>query len=254
MKIQIDGTNTLNKGAELMLYAILEKLETSFAEAEIFYNPNNASNSIPVKTSLKLNERNVLKYSRYPKAILRRINLTSSFFTSKHPRSFIDVVLDAGGFQFSDQWNNSPDQLKLLDNYYKKLKASNCKIIFLSQAFGPFETEQGKKVVSILDKYADLIIAREQISFDNLIACGADQKKIKIYPDFTLAVAGKLPLNLEHLKGKVCIIPNKKMITHTKSDSTRYLDLMKGLIEHITQSGKDVYLLNHEGDGDQKNL
>ena len=38
MNIQIDGTNTLNKGAELMLFTILKRIEEQFPNSKIFYN------------------------------------------------------------------------------------------------------------------------------------------------------------------------------------------------------------------------
>ncbi len=40
MRIQIDGTNSLNKGAELMLNAVMEQIEKKYPNAEVFYNSN----------------------------------------------------------------------------------------------------------------------------------------------------------------------------------------------------------------------
>jgi colanic acid/amylovoran biosynthesis protein len=250
MTIQIDGTNTVNKGAELMLYTVLERLEQHYSEARIIYVPNIPRNYIRIDTGLSLHERKILRYSRYPEAVLRRLQLPRSYFTTKYPRADLDVVLDAGGFQFSDQWGYPFHFIDLLENYYKKLHASGCKIIFLPQAFGPFESAQGKRTVEIINAYAHLIIAREQVSYDHLIAAGADPAKVRIYPDFTLAVSGTLPENLLHLKNKVCIILNKKMITHTRHGAEQYLEVMQALIQHCVKNGKDVFLLNHEGEGD----
>lgn len=250
MTIQIDGTNTVNKGAELMLYAVLEQLERHYKEAHINYVPNIRSSHNAIDTALTLHERKILRYSRYPEAVLRRLQLPRSYFTPKYPSAATDVVLDAGGFQFSDQWGYPFHYIDLLENYYKKLHVSGCKIIFLPQAFGPFKSAQGKKSVEIINSYAHLIIAREQVSYDHLIAAGADPAKVRIYPDFTLAVSGTLPDNLLHLKDKVCIILNKKMITHTGHGAGQYLELMYALVQHIVKNGKDAFLLNHEGNGD----
>ncbi|MGB3776647.1 MAG: polysaccharide pyruvyl transferase family protein, partial [Leeuwenhoekiella sp.] len=243
-------TNTVNKGAELMLYAVLEQLEKHYPDAHVVYVPNSRGNYKPIGTNLNFKERKVLRYSRYPEAILRRLKLPRAFLTAKYPDKTVDVVLDAGGFQFSDQWGYPDHYLDLLENYYKKLHEAGCKVILLSQAFGPFKTEHGKRTAVMLQKYADLLIAREQISYDHLCAAGVDQHKIVMFPDFTLAVAGVVPPHLTHLQGKACIIPNKKMITHAGKQKTDYIGVMQKLIEHILASGRAVFLLNHEGEGD----
>src|SRR5690606_9348109 len=49
----------------------------------------------------------------------------------------------------------------------------------------------------------------------------------------------------------VCIIPNKKMITHTNA-GTSYLDLMNKIIDSVEEVGKRAFLLNHEGHEDEK--
>lgn len=253
MIIQIDGTNTLNKGAELMLVAVIEQVEKKFPNANVIYNSNHSNgDELIVKSDLNIKKRFWLKNSRLPIAILSRLKLSYTFFTSKHPSRNIDVVLDAAGFQFSDQWNYSSERLKNLENYFYKLKQYGSKIIFLPQALGPFDTIAGKKSVEIVNRYADIIIAREQVSFDYLINAGADISKVWKHPDFTLLVKGILPEEYSHLRGKVCVIPNKKMITHTKAENSQYLNFIKKVILEFKELDKEVFLLNHEGLGDLK--
>lgn len=253
MIIQIDGTNTLNKGAELMLVAIIEQIESKYPEANVIYNSNHSNeNKLRVKSDLNIRKRFWLKNSRLPIAVLSRLKLPYSFFTSKHPSKNIDIVLDASGFQFSDQWNYSNERLKNLENYLLKLKQYGSKIVFLPQALGPFDTKAGKKSIEIINKFSDIIIAREQVSFDYVINAGANTSKVWKYPDFTLLVEGILPEKYMHLKGKVCIIPNKKMVTHTKAGRSQYLIFLQKVILEFKGLDKDVFLLNHEGLGDLK--
>ena len=40
MKIVLTGVETNNKGAELMLYAILQEVERTFPDAEVYISPN----------------------------------------------------------------------------------------------------------------------------------------------------------------------------------------------------------------------
>lgn len=251
MRIQIDGTNTLNKGAELMLVAIIEEIEKKYPDSVIIYNSNHSNEKkLIIKTGLTIIKRFWLKNSRIPIAILSRLKLPYVFFTSKHASKNIDVVLDASGFQFSDQWNYSQERLEKLEKYFSSLKSYGSKIVLLPQALGPFNTEAGKRSVEIINKYSDIIIAREQVSFDYVVNAGANVAKVWKYPDFTLLVKGTLPEKYIHLVGKVCIIPNKKMVTHTKTRSNEYLNFLKKIIYEFKDLGKDVFLLNHEGLGD----
>jgi len=250
MKIQIDGTNTQNKGAELMLYGVLEEIKIKFPNALVTYNPNSLNNRVPIETSLKFTERFFLKYARYIIAVFRRLKLPITYFTPWFMDKPTNILLDAGGFQFSDQWNHSEDYLKTLKKYYKKHKAQGAKIVLLPQAFGPFETRSGKNVVKIIDEYVDIIIAREDISYKYLLSGGANKNKLLCYPDFTVRVNGAFPERYNDLKGKVCIIPNRKMLTHTKSGSNQYIEFIKMFCLEMEQKGKDIFILNHEGKRD----
>ncbi|WP_165732997.1 polysaccharide pyruvyl transferase family protein [Polaribacter sp. 20A6] len=253
MIIQIDGTNTLNKGAELMLVAIIEQIEEKFPAAKVIYNSNHSNEKeLDIKTELSIKKRFWLKNSRLPIALLSRLKIPYTFFTSKYPLKNIDIVLDASGFQFSDQWNYSKERLSILDNYLLTLKKYNSKVVLLPQALGPFDTEAGKKSVEIINQHCDIIIAREQISYDYVIKAGANKEKVWKHPDFTLLVNGILPEKYNHLKGKVCIVPNKKMVTHTSAGDSEYLEFLKKIIIEFKELGKEVFILNHEGAGDLK--
>ncbi|APU95292.1 hypothetical protein BV902_02220 [Sphingobacterium sp. B29] len=253
MNIQIDGINTQNKGAELMLVAILEEIEQRVPNATVWLNPNGTLDmSMLPNYKLNIKQRFFLKRGRIFRAILRRIGLSYSYFTHFHARKGIDIMLDASGFQFSDQWKHSDKTLKIREEYYKQLKGFATKIVLMPQAFGPFETENGKKSVHIISKYFDLIFARERQSYNFLIKAGADVSKVSESCDFTLKVKGEVPQKYLPLKGKACIIPNKKMITHTNDGKKNYLLLMDKIIKTINEQGMDVFLLNHEGDGDFK--
>lgn len=251
MKLQIDGTNTLNKGAELMLYAALEQIEPRYPQADIYYNAFGAGYK-DVKTSLNLKGFLRLRYGFYPGIILSKLKLPYSYFTNFYPGKKIDVLLDASGFRLGDQWNRSKGYIATLESYYKKLKAKGTKIILLPQALGPFVTDTGKETAKVLNKYADLIIARESFSYQYLIDAGVDPAKILLSPDFTNIVGGTVPAQYENVKGKVCIIPNKKMLTHTSLGEGKYIEFLRLTIETVKEAGFDVFILNHEGEGDME--
>ncbi len=251
MRIQIDGTNTQNKGAELMLIAILEQVEKKYPQAEVLLN-SIYGHPREIKTSLTLKKTFFLKFAgRFTRVTFRMLGHPFyPLFSEFRPLKHIDLLLDASGFRLSDQWHYAEGYYDRLDNYYRKLKQYGTKIILLPQAFGPFHTELGKRGIGILNRYADLVIAREAISMNYLVEAGINNEKVVQYPDFTLMVKGVLPERYQSLKGQVCIIPNKKMITHTELTEDTYVSNLISLITLIRNSGKKVFLLNHEGKGD----
>ncbi|MGB7395763.1 MAG: polysaccharide pyruvyl transferase family protein [Pricia sp.] len=251
MNIQIDGTDMLNRGAELMLIAVLEQIEKRRPSATVYYNTQRPLRPyIQEQSGLDLRQRPALKYSRYPIGILKRLNLSFTQFTEMHPAQNIDLILDASGFQFSDQWNYSKERLDKLVNYYRTLKKNGTKIIMLPQALGPFETPAGKRAVDIIENYVDIIVAREEVSRKYLVDAGASSDKVWQCTDFTLLVKGTFPEKFSSVKDKFCIIPNKKMVTHTEADSGKYWAFLENLIVEIEKAGRDIFLLNHEGPGD----
>jgi colanic acid/amylovoran biosynthesis protein len=254
MKIQIDGTNTLNKGAELMLYAVLQEIERRYPDAEVIFNRFKAKTD-NIKTHLHFRTRPFYKiitllHKCKVHSILRILGIPCSLITCQHPLPNIDIVMDAGGFQFSDQWNITNYKLQLWEKYYRKLKQQGTKIILLPQAFGPFESVNGKKIVEIISEYTDIIFARETVSYNHLIYAGADRDKIKLYPDFTALVEGICPGQYESLKGGVCLVPNMRMIDKGIISEKNYCYLFSQIIDLIRRKGKNPFFLNHEGQKD----
>ncbi|MFW6008544.1 MAG: polysaccharide pyruvyl transferase family protein, partial [archaeon] len=245
---QIDGTGTINKGAELMLYAILEQIEKRYPNAKVIYNTIGKSSSKNIKTALNLRQPLRVRYGRYIKAFSDRLNIDD--FTVHYPLKNIDILLDASGFRLGDQFNISNKQLKDLERYYKSLKQRGTKIVLLPQSFGPFETINGKLLVEILNKYVDLIIARDDLSKEYLLNSGGDLKKIYQLPDFTILVKGIFPQNYSFLQNAICIIPNRKMITHTSLEVNYFYNKIAHIIEYLQNSGQLVFFLNHEGEKD----
>jgi colanic acid/amylovoran biosynthesis protein len=256
MNILIDGTNTENKGAELMLYAILRELEKNYPKANVFFPAFGIKEVSYIKTMMNCSQRKVsimTKFFRKTKIsqILREIfRIPYSSDTKKYPIKGLDLVLDAAGLSISDQRYKSNGLLMILDNYYKTLKKQGSKIIFLPQAFGPFKTKNGKKQVELIKKYADCIVARDEVSHTHLVDAGIDKKKIVIYPDFTACVEGEFPSRFEHLRNRVAIIPNLRMIDKGAISKMDYYRLLVKVIAVSKKYGKNCFFLNHEGKGD----
>ena len=107
------------------------------------------------------------------------------------------------------------------------------------------------KALAILSKYADVLIPREQVSYDYLKESGVvDMNKVKKFTDFTSLVDGVFPKGYEHLRDGICIIPNMQMIRKGKISYNDYIRLLSVIIGEGKKSGHPVYLLNHEGPND----
>lgn len=248
MVIQIDGTNRLNKGAELMLYSVLAQIEKVYPQAEIVYNAyDNGYKDLDVNQRVTGYLR--LRFGITPSVILSKFKLPNSYFTTMHPSNRVDILLDGSGFKYGDQWNRDSKYVDVFESYMKNMKKANTRIIFLPQALGPFRTPNGKRVASIIEKYADLVIAREDVSYKYFLEVNPQSNKTIVSTDFTNLLSGTVPANVD-VKGKVCIIPNKKMVTHGGLKTGAYLDCVMNVIQSVEKCGYEAFLLNHEGEGD----
>jgi polysaccharide pyruvyl transferase WcaK-like protein len=190
MNILVNRTNTENKGAELMLYAVLQELERIHPDATVILPYTGFKEGLsyirtPVKMLFRKGKRlyDILDKS-YLLRISRKLLMPLTFFTDMYPVEGIDYFIDAGGFQFSDQIGyriNTPERWERLLKSYKK---QGTKIVFLPQAFGPFKKETGKELMRVICKFADLIFSREEVSYKYITECGVNSDNIDIAPDF----------------------------------------------------------------------
>lgn len=256
MKILITGTNTINKGAELMLYAILQEIERKIPTAKVLFPYSGISEGVNyIKTQLDFKQ--LSGYTLYKifkiikgEGICRKLHLKYPFCTDLYPHNNIDIIFDAGGFQFSDQFWIDDYSIKKWQNFLTKEKQKGTKIVFLPQAFGPFQKKIWHPLIKTLGETATLVIPREEISASYLKENNFPPDKIKIYPDFTSLVKGSLPNKFDNLKNGVAIIPNIQMINTGQMNLDAYIDYLHHIILKVQESNHIVYLLNHEGKRD----
>lgn len=255
MKIVLTGVETENKGAELMLYAILQEIERRFQNAEVYISPNsNAQGLDYIHTNVKLRywpfEHFAMK--THLSGFLRMLHLPTKIVTD-HYAVAADYLLDGSGFCFSDQcklWGREPEWWEQL---LKRQYNHGAKIVFLPQAFGPFEMDLTKNALEVLNRYASIIMPREKRSYKYLEESGlVNMDKVKMFTDFTSLVEGIFPTQLEHLKNGICIIPNIRMLEKGVLSFDDYKQLLASIIKKGKESGHVVYLLNHEGEKDKQ--
>lgn len=261
MKIALSGVETNNKGAELMLYAILQAIERKFPSA-IVYLP---AYSVPQGRSYRIHTNLDLRYNPYEKinsvlsrlkvyGILRRlhIHILDELQNGNWAIPGCDYYFDASGFALSDQQISAKKWVYGINERVINYGKTNAKVIYLPQAVGPFERDDSREIILNHSKYVNLFFPRESVSETYLRKVGFDMKKVKVATDFTSTVEGVFPNGYEHLKGGVCVIPNCKMIAKGTITLDNYLKLLVLIIEKCKTLGKKVYILNHEGIGDEK--
>ncbi|SEL80394.1 polysaccharide pyruvyl transferase family protein [Parapedobacter koreensis] len=248
MIVELRGVEFVNKGAELMLHAILSELRKHDSNVKVVMRPT------PRTPKDKLRAVNIyirIRPSRHPlKKALKKFIPSQFYALLGYVRDEeIKVVLDASGFAFGDQWGAkyAEDQL---GKHIVEWKKRNKKVILLPQAFGGFHDDELRKVMVKIIDYADLIFAREPRSFDYLREI-SNTPKIKLAPDFTNLINGKVPTNLD-TSLEVAIIPNYKMLEATQYEKNEYFSFLRNAVTNVRQQGFNPFFLIHEGQKDFK--
>ncbi|MDP5291626.1 polysaccharide pyruvyl transferase family protein [Oceanimonas sp. CHS3-5] len=250
MIIEIRRAGFINKGAELMLHAVVQRLRERYPEAKLTMAPIYGGADDTFDKMLKLN--------LYPKAWFWRKGIDfTQFIPNRLLKAYglvttneIDIVIDAAGFSYSDQWG--PASSRELSASSKKWKKNGTKLIMLPQAFGPYEKSNIIKYVKIWAENADLIFPREKDSYRYLTQLVGEKEKIKLYPDFTNLVKGTFPHGYDPTDKRIAIVPNYRMVDKTDlKTSQAYLPFLIKVVKYLVDRGLQPFLLVHEGKNDQ---
>lgn len=248
LTIEVQGIGFPNKGAELMLLAICDKIQSRYPNSRICLQPNLPyvyRKNYPVYQIGKV-IRFGFDFGYFLRFIPKKLR---SMFGIVMP-SEIDAILDASGFAYGDQWGAHRSRVKLAFDIKKFKQEKDRKVILLPQAFGPFSNQTLRKYMREIINHADLIFARDEHSYTYLRDID-DVDKIKLKPDFTNQFQ-TLSRQFDYLKEyPVCFIPNAKMLEMKSSNKPDvYVQFMAKLVKCAHESGHSPYLLIHEGQGD----
>ena len=258
MIIHIKGVQFSNKGAELMLHAILQQIQQRWPAADIVldtgkYSPYQCRVAIGAyqKLSFKLN-RIDLNSLAYWLPIRVRHWLRDRWGIVVEPD--IDMVLDASGFAYGDKWKpRYSTQLAREINGYAKQGKKYC---LLPQAFGPFSHARVRKQLAGALPNAAFVAARDETSFNHLLDLQQGKPyQLALYPDFTNLVVGKIPTYFNNGDDTWLLIPNVRMLSATGSKNQwpkSYLELMHQAAAGIRGMGFQVVVLNHGGAEDRE--
>lgn len=161
----------------------------------------------------------------------------------------INVVLDAAGLAYSDQWG--PSATKDLARRATAWKKAGKKLILLPQAFGPFTSAEIRTAINTVADHADLIFARDPMSLKYLTEVVGERANIRLAPDFTNLLAGE-PTDIA-LPGpsSIAIVPNARMLDKTdRAEAKSYPKFLQTCAEILQASGHTPFFLVHEGEAD----
>jgi polysaccharide pyruvyl transferase WcaK-like protein len=251
MIIELRGVDFVNKGAELMMLAIIAKVKEEFPESIFVMEKNRRTPRFKY-----------LQYGIYLKTNFTQFRIQFKYLFALVP-SFIrklwhyidekevDVVLDASGFAYSDIWGVK--RASRLGDHIEKWKKEGKKVILLPQAFGPFSGNDIIEVMRTVIKHSDYVFARDLISLNYLTQLNGDTDRINLAPDFTNLIQGTVPSYFDSSTCEIAIIVNSKMIETTSGkDGEAYIDLLTRIINKINDFGHKPYFLIHEGKMDIK--
>lgn len=236
-----------------MLRAIVQMLWEAYPDAILTMAPTSPQGSSPF--------RKLVDAGFYPKSSLYRYGIQWGDAAAALPRRLrerygvvvereVDVVIDAAGFTYSEQWGLAAT--RELAHSMHRWKRRGTKVILMPQAFGPFRERRIRKYIKQAVEHADLVMPRESTSNTYLTQVVGKQPQIRQYPDFTNLVEGRIPPVFNPEKHRVCLIPNYRMIDKaSRVESSAYLPFMKRCARHLADREAGPFILVHEGEKDR---
>ena len=254
MIIEIKGVGFDNVGAHLMLLAIVTKLRKRWPKAELVLHRacgsrhRRTSIGALAKLSLRKNRVDLSSISYYLPVCVRRLLRCFGFVTEAD----IDLIVDASGFAYSDQW---PSALRLwhLSNELLRFKKHGKAYIFLPQAFGPFTNAKNCSHIAESFPYAAMICARDAESKKHIETHTGKIDNLCQYSDFTYLIEGTAPTSSLLNGALACIVPNHNMLDRRNCESLwpeQYETVLIAAIDYYRVHGLTPFFLNHEGAAD----
>lgn len=247
MILRIDHTNFQNKGAELMLQAIVRRLREDKPEVTLVYgrgeaNPKRCA-ELGILRSSSDKVLGVKLHHVLPQSLLMRRG-------AAHPER-ADVVLDAAGYLWGDAWvgaDYGASRNTRLRQQYGRLAKRGTRLVLMPQALGPFEKPFSAERFKIVADAASLIYAREEKSLAYARGVLGNDERLRLCPDFTNLCKPTKADAAQAVNGAYVVVPNIRMVTHTDAEvAGRYERLMIEVASAFARTGRPVVLLNHGG-------
>lgn len=244
--IEIRKAGFTNKGAAMMLLAATQEVRRRLPGARLvvaanYTTPFELRAPLGLWHRAELIKRGVDVLGPLVERVPAKLRERYGFVTEAE----VDIIFDAAGFAYSDQWGLAPAQD--FAKRAEKWKRAGKKLILLPQAFGPFETPGIKEAMRRAADCADLIFAREQSSYDFLISAVGKRDTIRLAPDFTNVLHPVPTDRIVKGSGIVAIVPNARMLDKAgDKEQGAYLAFLVQVVRIVREAGLTPFFLVHE--------
>ncbi|MEZ2457725.1 polysaccharide pyruvyl transferase family protein [Salinicoccus roseus] len=268
-KVLIFGAYINNKGAQSMLYTVIDKIKSKDPDCKI-YVVREKKVEVDIKENysfdfLEIGMKSKLKLAGKPFSLLSILLKNNEIdYNLEKVKSLFDkstIFIDISGFALSSKFSRN-STINYLANI-SIAKRFNVPFYIMPQSFGPFNYSflDKKILIPMIKKYLNYpvrIYAREKEGYDLLSSFGLNNiyksldivfhqnKELdlsNIYNDKVDTVKFK---NVDIKPNSVAIIPNIKTIK--KENKEKIYNLYIEAINYLTSNHKYVYLLRHSSE------
>jgi len=249
LTLEIHGTSTHNRGAELMAIAVAERMRASFPGVRLV---------VPTSFGDFESRGRHGFWTTYDFPGRVRARLTGALLRTGAPGiraalgivdpAEVDVVVSASGFAFSDQWG--PGAAQALLAKMETPQRRNQPLILLPQALGPFENPEVSKASRELFARSTLVCARDDHSFAAVEKLGG-ARDLRKYPDFTLGIRASQPDGVDLPEAFAAIVPNYRMLDKSGA-AEGYIAFLKKAVEILQSKHLNPVFILHDAEEDMK--
>ncbi len=262
MMFEVFGAGFINRGAQLMLRTVIDKLdEHDNVRACIEAEPDsNIDHMAPLGVRLlwpsasRMRPRRIRMHLALSEAIgkLAPDKFCKPFGLVR--RQDTDGLIDISGYAFGDKF---PAELMRNFVYRAEGYAKRGKpVVLLPQMLGPFQSSEHRALLKRLTEAATRIYAREQASFDAAQEVLGTTDKLRLAPDITIfSRSVDIDASIAGSNRYCCIVPNEKVLQ--KGDpawKAQYVDRLVQAATLARELNLDVRLVVHESQGGDKKL
>lgn len=256
--VEILGPWLLNKGDDLMLRAVVERLGSRHRVAASSDLGANGEGEGPDLLRVRwpatgedyaagvraASVTRILRFLRKDAAL--RLLPTSALARRGYVSGrAVTGLLDCSGFAYGDQWSTRRPGKRL--EYLTRLKAQGCRMVLLPQALGPFEEPEVRDSARALLEQFDLVFARDRYSFEHVRGLSLNGPDVAAVPDITHLARPVRPADPELWASRVCVVPNTRMLDKTSpAVADRYVEFLVRAIRAFRKGGLEPWMVLHE--------
>lgn len=243
MLMEITGAGFDNKGAELMLRETVRRIRGNMPEAIVAIPA--ASGTYEQKAELGL--WHLIRYCRFGVEWGALAALAPADYRHRMGivvNAELDVILDVSGYRYGGLFG--PRSVEYLALRARKARRNGKKLILLPQAFGPFIPASKDHLKAVVEN-TNLIYPRDEASYRYIVDLVGERDNVRMAPDFTAPLPGFLRPEHERLRGRFCMIPNRRMLDKTVPEvRNAYVPLMRRCVTRASGANAKPYVLIHE--------